>query len=239
MSPRLLTLALAALAGITGCFREITDTVRVRDPHQVRAARDDGTALLSAGAEPAEAPVAEGTYWRWFSRVPYRVLLQRGPAGELTLHCEGCDQPPGSRTLLDASGALTPVTWGFIFLPPSPLVLDTAGVDLRIDTCLRRSGKSCAVRADTRLATPWSNVVDIHRTRTPSRTFGAFLLAWGAVPVASGIALAALGPPDLRVRAAGSAGLLAVGVAALSAGIWHLAAPAIEERPDAARPAAP
>jgi hypothetical protein len=241
MSPRLFALA-AALATLAGCFREVTDVVRVRDPHQVRVAREDGAVVLPAGTEPASATLKEDYRWLVLRRTPYRVLVTRDAPGEISLRCEGCDDPwhhPSSPTLLDASGNLSPVTWDTLFPTPPPLVLTPEGVELEISSCLLRGGKRCSVGPTARLFTPWPNVVDIHRTRRTSTVGGAMLLGWGTAVLAAGTFFAAMPRETTAVRVGSSVPTLAVAVTAVAGGIWHLAAPPIEERPDAARPAVP
>jgi hypothetical protein len=242
MPPRPLALA-ASLAALAGCFRETTDVVKVHDPHQVRVAREDGTVVLPPGTDPAVATLKEGTHFVGFwQRRPYRVVLTRDGSGQLSLRCEGCEggrYPPSSPTLLDASGALSPVDSGSLFPTRGPLVLTPEGVDLEISPCLLPRSKGCSASATARLFTPWPNVVDIHRTRRTSTVGGLLLTGWGATLLAFGVALAAMPGESKAVRAGSSAPTLAVGATALAGGIWHLTAPVIEERPDVARPAAP
>ena len=208
----------------------------MRDPHQVRVTRLDGEGILPTSADPAVVPV-EGAYLNSFTSTPYRVLLQRDAAGELTLRCEGCDGR--SLTLLNAAGVMTPVTYGDVIPEPSRLSLDAQGVAFEAPSCVFARGRRCTVRAATILATPWSNVADVHRVRFTLPPLGAGLLGMSLIPLGVCVASAAVRHGDPRVQVPVSAAFLAGGVAVMITGIWHLTAPPVEEHADASHPLAP
>jgi hypothetical protein len=227
-------LALSALAGATGCF-QVSEEVRVRDPHQVSVVRADGTVSLPAGELDA-AVHQEGELGRPFLTTPYRVIVERDAEGSIALHCDACMDAWWARgshpTLVTADGILGPSTSARFLSsrPASTVTIGAEEVHLHVPSCLLQA-KRCQVPVEALLSTPRENVLEIRRRRAPVPAIGALLLGFGAVPLATGVTVAAGGFPrsSTPVRAVVATPMIAAGVTFSSIGIWHLAAPAQEQ----------
>jgi hypothetical protein len=232
-APLAAALALVVLGGATGCYHLVTEEVRVRDPDRVSVERADGTISLPAGV-PGTAIQDEGVFGRPFVPTSYRVLAERDRAGNIALHCDGCEDAWWANghgtTLLTSDGALRPVTTvSLLSSSASAVTLGAEELDLQVPACLLAS-RRCEVHVEALLSTPRENVIDIRRRESPHRPMGSLLLGISAAPIAVGALLAAgkivrLGPGE---RALVATPLLTVGAAFSAAGIWHLTAP-VEE----------
>jgi hypothetical protein len=227
-------LAVSALAGATGCFHQVSEEVRVRDPQQVSVLRADGTVSLGAG-ETGAAVHKEGEFGRPFLTTPYSVLVERDAEGNVGLRCDACMAAwwahGNSATLVTAEGAVGPWTGvRALSSKDSALTIGPEEVHLSVATCLL-SGKRCQVPVETLLSTPRENVLEIRRRRATVPAIGALLLSFGAVNVLAGTTVAAGVFPRISpaVRAAVASPVITLGATFSSFGIWHLVSPPQEQ----------
>jgi hypothetical protein len=199
--------------------------VKVRDPSQVRLDVDDGRGdqtILAAGgkAEETMVPASSPPFTGAFSPP---TALRRGADGSIEVHCEPCLEP--DETILPETGVLQ---FGDELRIRE---LDWTRSEMKIRFRDMQAIEPGPAPFRATIATPWSNVVSVHRTSTPDRAVGLRLLLSAGI---TGL-LGTLAVID-AVNHSGHTTSLALGVPMLvvtvplaSIGGWYMFAPPREE----------
>ncbi len=146
-------------------------TVRVRDPSAVQVDIDNEqgktTTVLAPAAVASEAqlpqtspPFEEGT------RTP--TAVRRHAGGGVDVSCADC--APESRVLVASDGTIV-FDSGITIMK-----LDWTKSEMRVRFRDRRATTFATTSYDAAVATPWSNVAQVRRVSTPSRSMGLKLL---------------------------------------------------------------
>jgi hypothetical protein len=177
--------ALAAVA-LAGCVYTPQTTVRVRDPSAVQVDIEDQhgktTTLLAPAATASDVPLPQ-TSPPFEEGVRMDTSMRRHAPGPIDVHCADCD--PDTRVLVATDGTIE-------FDPGMRILkLDWTRNEMRIrfrDERLGAFGSRSAYEAA--VATPWSNVAQVRRVSTPSRSMGLkLLLSAGVAGTLGGFAL--------------------------------------------------
>jgi hypothetical protein len=182
---------LALTPALSGCFSWERSTVTLRDPAEVRLARDwsaDPGEVLPPGRDPQTAAVTAGTFDTGAgARTAYHVDAVREPDAGMSLRVgAGVAMLNGEQHVLVSSGGVFVQTGH----PLRDLISEDVlqGADLRLPRCLSVSrsysydddflgyradvASRCApgvLSVPVRLETPWSNVREIRHVKTPQR----------------------------------------------------------------------
>jgi hypothetical protein len=163
--------ALAAVA-LAGCVYTPETTVRVRDPSAVQVDIEDEhgktTTLLAPAATASEVPLPQ-TVPPFEEGIRMATTVRRHAPGPIDVHCAECD--PETRVLVASDGTIQ-------FDPDVRIVkLDWTRNEMRILFRDRRGASFGSTSTyEAAVATPWSNVAQVRRVSTPSRSMGLKLL---------------------------------------------------------------
>jgi hypothetical protein len=198
--------------------------VEVRDPSLVRVEVDEGRGdqtILAPGAEPestmlpAGHPPNMGLFY-----VP--TSFQRAAGGPITVECEKCKEP--RRPLVSANGV---IAFGDDLAIRE---LDWTRNEMKVRYRDFQETEVSSAWFDAAVATPWSNVVRVHRTSTPDRAIGLRLLASAGITGVIG-ALAIIDAANSKRTTSLALGvpMLVVTVPLASVGSWYMFAPPREQ----------
>jgi hypothetical protein len=216
--------ALGLAACTLGCEYTPKTTLTVRDPSLVRLEVDEGRGdqtIMAPGEKPEETmlPASHPPFSGVFSPA---TSLRRTAGGPIELHCETCEYE--EQILLPDSGI---VVFGDALRIRE---LDWKRQEMKIRFRQDQWVEAGDASFDAAIATPWSNVVSVHRTSTPNRGTGFRLLACAAITGLLGtFALVDAANNSRTTSLALGIPMLVITVPLLSVGGWYVFAPPREQ----------
>jgi hypothetical protein len=210
--------------GALGCEYTPRVSVKVRDPSLVRVEVDDGRGdqtILAPGAQ-AETTMLPAGHPPFVGIFQTATSFQRVAGGPIAVECTTCNE--GRREILSMGGVMV---FGDQLLIRE---LDWSRGEMKIRYRDLQTTEGTSAWFDAAVATPWSNVVQVHRTSTPDRAIGWRLLASAGVAGLLGT-FAIIDAVNSKRNTSLALGvpMLVVTVPLLSGAGWYLFAPPREQ----------